>query len=53
MEERDDDIKPQSGRLSATYGAMRILIPEMRHETIVVNLAWSESQKINYCDEGR
>jgi len=29
MERRDDDIEPQSGRLSAAYGAMRILIPEM------------------------
>jgi len=39
MEERGDDIKSQSGRLSATYGAMHILIPEIRHETLVVNLA--------------
>jgi len=27
MEERDDDIKPQSDRLSATYGAVRMFYP--------------------------
>jgi len=39
MKERDDDIKLQSGRLNETYGVMHMCTPEMRHETIAVNLA--------------